>query len=143
MAEIATLRSELEIFAASLSPAKRRRVLQQFVAAVARRTKSDIRLQQAPDGEKWEPRKNPPKHGKGKNMMLRLRRHLKTRVNGDTATVGFAGRAGQIARIHHDGALSPVMPGGPAVRYEIRRLLELTDSDTDTLEDLILQAFAR
>lgn len=69
--------------------------------------------------------------GKSPNMFrgLRSNRYLKIGATEDEAWAEFTGRAGQLARVHHDGGRDRVSPDGPEVDYTARPLLGFSQTD--------------
>lgn len=76
---------------------------------------------------------------KGQTMFrgLRSSRYLRTGAGSDAAWVEFAGKAEQIALIHHEGRRDQVAADGPEVDYPERPLLGFSPAD----ERWILNSF--
>ncbi|HDN9511179.1 phage virion morphogenesis protein [Aeromonas salmonicida] len=86
--------------AASLPPAKRRRITQLIGREVAKVNKQRIRAGKAPDGTKWAPTKSKRKH----KRLTGLSKRLRSRGTEDAAIIDFDSRfAGMIANQQHQG----------------------------------------
>lgn len=111
-----------------MRPVARRRLLLTLARGLRRRQSQRIASQRDPDGQPYEPRKQSKKRGP---MFRRLRqaKYLRTIANPDTAKVGYSGRIARIARVHQEGLLDRVVPGGPLVEYPRRRLIGWSDAD--------------
>lgn len=140
-----------------LQPTQRQRLLVETARRLRTANAQRMRAQTDPDGAAWEPRKPPGpalrsrreqlrQQAKQRQPMfskLRQHRHLKARgVGGSTAVVEFAGRAQRIARVHHFGEADPVNPGGPVHRYPARELLGISQTDFETLQDMLADYFS-
>lgn len=131
-----------------LSP-KAQRDLARTVARELRRSQAArIASQRNPDGTPYTPRKKAAPGGqvrgrKGsiKAMFAKLRTasHLKLLAEPQGAAIGITGRAARIARVHQHGLRDRVRPGGREVEYPARELLGLTDTERETVRDLILK----
>lgn len=131
---------------AQLTPAARRRAAKAVATALRKSQQQRIAQQQNPDGSPFERRKPQPgklrrKRGRLKRaaMFAKLRRqkYLKARADGDTATVGYTGRAAAIARVHQDGLIDKVNQH-LLVRYPRRVLLGFSASDRELVRDVLL-----
>ena len=73
-------------------------------------------------------------------MLIGLARRtvLKMSVTANEAKVGYSGVAARIARIHQEGMLDKVAPGGPLYRYPARRLLGATADDRAQALDTVI-----
>ncbi|CAE6755003.1 hypothetical protein CFBP6600_17550 [Xanthomonas arboricola pv. corylina] len=60
---------------------------------------------------------------------LRQAKFLKLSASPNAVSVGFIGRVSRIARVHQDGLVERVRPGGPKAYYEKRTLLGLSVED--------------
>lgn len=132
-----TLTPRLRAILATLSDTERRRLAAQLAAQLRAANTARIAAQQQPDGTSFEPRKPQPTRYKAAHTKIRaalferLRdaRHL--RIRGLSAAgfeIGFSPRDEQIARVHHYGLTDAVTPR-LRVRYPIRKLLGITDTD--------------
>ena len=119
----------------SLSPQNRAKALRKIGIHLRKSTQSRISRQVGPDGSRWAARKN----GKRAKMMkgLRLGRNLKARSSADHVSVGWFGRTGGIARVHHYGLRDRVSDRGVRVKYESRELLGLSRDDVDAVSEII------
>ena len=119
----------------SLSPQKRAKALRQIGTHLRKSTQGRISRQVGPDGSKWKARRN----GKRTKMMkgLRLGRNLKVRSSSQHVSVGWSGKTGGIARVHHYGLRDRVSKKGVRVKYESRELLGLSGDDVDAVSEII------
>ncbi len=139
------LESHLEGLIAGLSPQARRALARQIALRLRKANQTRIAAQTAPDGTPFAPRLRATK-GKIRRTMfrqLRTARWLKARGTATEATVEFIGRAGRIARVHHEGLRDRVRPGGPEHQYVPRELLGLPETDLALIESLVIDHFAR
>lgn len=143
------LAPHLQGLIAALGPAQRRALAREIAAELRRRNAGRIAAQLNPDGTPYAPKKPRLRAQAGgirrRAMFSRLRttRFLKVESSADAAVVAIAGRAARIARVHQDGLLDRVAPGGPEVRYAVRRLLGFSDADIDAVAGLSIDHFAR
>lgn len=145
--------TQLELWAAPLlakiAPAQRRQLARSIALELRRSQQKRIAAQVAPDGTPYPARKPKietlrEKRGairRKKDAMfakLRTARWLKANVTEEGAEVGFFGRVARLARVHQEGGMDNVTPGGPEVRYPARPLLGFTAMDRDRIRDHIL-----
>lgn len=145
--------AQLETWAAGLlervAPPSRRRLAIELAAALRRSQAERIRHQLSPDGEPFVPRKRRLRDKRGRikrdQMFAKLRtaRYLMAAATPDVAEVGFRGRTSRIARVHQDGNVDAVAPGGPRVRYPRRRLLGFAATDRVMIRDLLIDRLTR
>lgn len=126
-------------FMAGLEPSRRRKTLRRMINELKRINSRRMAQEKGPDGTAWPERKGPPRSGKPAKMMAGLRRNLKAAASSDRAVLGFPGRAGKIALVHHKGLSDAVAPGGPMIRYQVRELIGLADGDLEQLESILLE----
>ncbi|MFB2830264.1 phage virion morphogenesis protein [Aeromonas jandaei] len=118
--------------AASLPPAKRRRITQQIGREVAKVNRQRIRAGKAPDGSKWAPTKSKRKH----KRLTGLSKRLRSRGTEDAAIIDFDTHfVGMLANQHHQGMTWPMAKrrGGsralehnePCTKFQAVRLREL------------------
>lgn len=119
----------------SLSPQNRAKALRKIGAHLRKSTQARITRQVGPDGSKWAARRS----GKRAKMMkgLRLGRNLKVRSSSQHVSLGWSGRTGGIARVHHYGLRDRVSKKGVRVKYESRELLGLSGDDVDAISEII------
>ena len=142
--ELDALENWVEPLLQRLGNTERRKLTRTIAVGLRRRQADRIKAQKNPDGTPFEKRK-PRKGGKRGHIKrqaamfnkLRQLRQMKVSSNADSATVGFAGKAGRIARIHQEGELARVAPGGPLYQYPIRRLLGFSNDDREWVLDLL------
>lgn len=147
--DLTALESWAEPLLAALTPAKRRALARSIGHAMRRGQAARIASQMNPDGSAYEPRKvtkaRAQKGGIRRTMFEKLRaaRHLKVQADDGGVAVGFFGRTGRIARVHHLGLRDEVEPGGPQYDYPVRELLGLTGAEREQVKDLLLQHLGR
>lgn len=119
----------------SFSPGKRAAALRKLKTPLRRNTQKRITAQTGPEGDKWAARRD----GSRRKMMkgLKLARNLK--VNSSTAhlSLGWKGRTGGIARVHHHGLRDRVTEKGVRVKYAARELLGLSREDQQTIAEVL------
>ncbi|SFE10195.1 phage virion morphogenesis protein [Paracidovorax konjaci] len=156
MADLSALETWAGDILAKLEPVQRSRLLVDVARRLRTANAQRMRAQQDPDGTAWEPRKPPGPALRSQRervrqaakqrqpMMAKLRqvRNLKAKGEAGTAVVEFAGRAERIARVHHFGEVDAVKPGGPRYQYPARPLLGITESDLQTVRDVVLRYLA-
>lgn len=78
---------------------------------------------------------------KRKAMFAKLRRFSKLRAGADDneAWAGFEGSAAAVARVHQEGGLDRAHPKAPLTRYQVRRLLGLSEIAERQIMDLLLE----
>ncbi|GLR13258.1 virion morphogenesis protein [Chitinimonas prasina] len=149
MAELTELTAWCDGLLASLESSQRRQLARQIAQELRTANAKRIAGQVTPDGEAFEPRKVTPKFRKqghirrGLFSKLRTARFFKAEAGPDGATVGFGGRVGRIARVHHYGLRDRVRPGGPEHQYTARPLLGVTDEDIESIKALVLASLIR
>jgi len=72
-------------------------------------------------------------------VKLRTARWLKINVTHDGAEAGFFGRVARLARVHQEGRMDHVTPGGPMATYPARPLLGFTAIDRERVRDRLLE----
>lgn len=144
MDDLEQLEDWLEPLLAQMTPAARNQLARRIGQALRRHESQRIARQVNPDGSAYVPRKKALRSRSGRikrgAMFAKLRqaRHLKVRINPNEVTVGFLGRVSNIARVHQDGRMDLVRPGGPRVRYTQRKLLGFTPQNRELVRDLLL-----
>lgn len=129
---------------AALSPAGRRRMTVDITKKLRQRQQQRIKLQKAPDGSPFTPRKRQPvraKKGRIKREMfakLRTNRFMKTTGNDSAAVVEFTGKVQRIARVHQLGLKDKPSTKSATVDYPQRQLLGFTDEDRQLVESVII-----
>ncbi len=129
-----------------LEPASRNKLARSVGQALRRSQQQRIIAQQNPDGTKYAPRKKRNLRGKQGRVKqkvkmfqkLRTASFLKVQSDGNTISVGFAGRIARIARVHQYGLKDRAERGAPSVGYDRRELLGLTNADLDIIRDQLL-----
>jgi phage virion morphogenesis protein len=130
---------------AQLEPAQRRKLLRAVATELRKSNMQRIKAQVQPDGTAFEARKQSKnlrgqKRGRVKAMFAKLRTasNFKVEATADRAALGFTGRAGRIARVHHYGLRDRVRAGGPEYKYPKRELLGVSPSNQQQLAGTIL-----
>lgn len=145
--DLAALEDWLIPLVQRLSDGERRKLARRLAVGLRARQARRIGEQKNPDGTRFEPRKRRQrlgdKAGRIKRtgaMYLKLRqtRHMLAKSDADGVTVGFAGGAAAIARIHQEGLLAKVAPGGPLYQYPARRLLGWSNEDQAWVMEQVL-----
>lgn len=119
-----------------MSPAAVRKLEREIGDYLIRANRERITAQTAPDGQKW-PERKPQTGGSNGKMMRRLRqrKHLKMRRSSGGLRVGWFGRVGRIARIHHYGLRDRLQYG--IAEYPARELIGITAADVAAVEAII------
>lgn len=132
-----------------LEPGERRRLARTVGTALRRSQTQRIARQQNPDGTPYAPRKQQLRTKAGRikrlKMFVKLRqaRYFKVMATDQAVSVGFTGRVGRIARVHQEGMMDAVRPGGPRTRYEQRVLLGFTPADRELVQQLLIEHLTR
>lgn len=148
-AELKALEQWVAPLLRKLEPTERRRLARMVGQALRRSQSQRITQQRAPDGTLYPARKNQLRDKRGRikrqKMFAKLRqaKYLKVMATDSAAAVGFTGRVARIARVHQDGRMDAVRPGGPRVRYEQRVLLGFTAADRELVRELLLEHLGR
>ncbi|EEV5854472.1 TPA: phage virion morphogenesis protein [Escherichia coli] len=128
----------------SLSPSGRRRVAVDVAKKLRQRQQQRIKLQKAPDGMPYVPRKKQPvrnKKGRIKRemfMKLRTNRFMKATGSESAAVVEFASGVQRIARVHQYGLKDRPNPNVKPIKYDERKLLGFSHNDIDFIESTII-----
>lgn len=119
----------------TLEPSARAKVLRKMGINLRRRNQKRITAQMGPDGTKWVGRKD----GSRKKMMqgLKLARNLKMKSSTNHVTIGWKGKMGGIARVHHYGLRDRVAERGVRVKYDRRELLGMNKNDTHSNHEIL------
>jgi phage virion morphogenesis protein len=149
---------QLELWAApllaKLAPAQRRQFARTIALDLRRSQQQRIAAQVASDGTPYAARKRRTESLREKRGAIRRRkdamftklraaRWLKANVTDVGAEVGFFGRVARLARVHQEGDIDQVAPGGPRVRYSARPLLGFTARDRERVRDHVLEFLRR
>ncbi len=134
-----------------LEPAARNTLARTIGQALRRSQQQRISAQRNPDGSKYAPRK--PRDLRGKQgrvkrkvqMFRKLRGAKFLKVHGDSnaITVGFTGRIGRIARVHHYGLKDRAERGAPDVKYDRREVLGFTAADLELIRDAMFEQISQ
>ncbi len=135
---------------AKWQPVKQRQLMREIGNALRRSQQQRIVAQQNPDGTPFTPRKPraKPLREKSKRIQhramfakLRTARWLKGESDAHQLSIGFIGPVARLARVHQEGKVDRVAPGGPRYRYPARGLLGLTQADKEMIRDKLLAHF--
>ncbi|WP_126966551.1 phage virion morphogenesis protein [Xanthomonas arboricola] len=143
MDELTALETWAAPLLARLQEGERRKLARKIGIALRRSQSQRIGKQQAPNGTSYAPRKQQLRNKSGRvkraKMFAKLRRakYFTISASPNAVSVGFTGRVARIARVHQEGLIEQVRPGGPRTRYEKRGLLGLTDSDRENIKHLL------
>ena len=127
-----------------LEPGERRRLARSVGTALRRSQIQRITRQQNPDGTPYAPRKQQLRTKTGRikrlKMFVKLRqaKYFRVTATDQAVSVGFTGRVGRNARVHQEGMMDAVRPGGPRTRYEQRVLIGFTAADRELVKQLLL-----
>lgn len=132
----------------AMSPAARRRLAVDIAKRLRQSQQQRIKLQKAPDGTAYAPRKPQrirDKKGRVKRAMfakLRNARYLKASGDDKSAVVEFTGKVKRIARVHQLGLKDKPERNSAEVQYLARPLLGFSDEDTTLVENIIIEHLA-
>lgn len=132
---------------ATLAPANRKTLLRDIGRELRKRNQRRISRQIGPDGTPWPARKR-DSAGRVRStakMLLGFRdgRRMKLSATPDGMELGYSGRSGWLATIHHYGEVSSVESDGPRVKYAARPLLGIDESDLEFVYGMISDALKR
>ncbi len=122
---------------AGLAPERLTQLQRDVAKLVLVRNQARIIDQKNTDGSPFEPRKTNSALLRNKPLFLKLRtrKHLKLRHTQKGTTVGFSGKSGRIARVHHYGLAETIR--GVNIRFPKRELLGLNTDDLIAIEAVI------
>ena len=144
VSDMGDLQAWLQRMLVATSPASRLRLARSVAIDLRRSQSRRIAQQRSPDGAPYVPRREPLRAKAGRvrrgAMFRRLAstKHLRPRWEPDRAGVEFATRASRIARVHQDGLVDHVRPGGPRAVYARRELLGFTPADVELIKRKVL-----
>lgn len=135
---------------AKLAPMQRRELARTIALDLRRSQQRRMAAQMAPDGTPYRARKHQVESLRDKRgvirrkngamfVKLRTARWLKTHITQDGVDVGFFGRVARLARVHQEGGMDRVAPGGPMANYPARPLLGFTDTERRMIQDRVLE----
>lgn len=157
MNELDALANWVTPLLARLSPAAQKQLARKIATGLRQAQAKRMAAQKDPDGQTWQARKNtqrrPVRAGRIKAQAhnnqgprqgplfakLRQASHLKNKVAGGNAEVGFSRSDSRIARIHQYGMTGNVNAHGPRHQYAVRRLIGISDADRQMIEDLLVE----
>lgn len=125
---------------AQMSPQGRRKLQNAIGKYLRTANRKRMTAQTGPDGDSWEKRKG--SGGSSGRMFKKLRTngHLKLRHQSNGLKMGWFGRVGSIARIHHYGLTERLQYG--TAKYAARELIGITAADTDAIRSIIIEHLA-
>jgi phage virion morphogenesis protein len=150
---LALLEAWLQPLLAQLAPTERRSMARSLATGLRARQAQRIAEQRNVDGSPYQPRAKtrirartqaPGDQRRQRDRIgamfakLRTAKHLKAASSSAKATVEITGRAARIAAIHQYGLYDRTHPGGPEIRYPVRELLGINESDQAWLEEQLL-----
>jgi phage virion morphogenesis protein len=129
---------------AALEPGARRALFGDIGRELRKRNQKRMSRQTGPEGKPWRARK-PNKHGRVRaavKMMRGLReaRRMTMKAAPGGVEIGYSGRLGRIASVHHFGSVDAVTKGGPLVKYAARPLLGAAPEDVAYVRERIMAA---
>lgn len=148
MDPLTPLLDRLDQLIANLDPASRRRLAVQLARGLRGTQAARIKANQAPDGTPYPARKPQP-HLRSRRGGLRMfrklagTRWLKPRGTPDEASLGFAGFADRVARVHHYGLRDRVNRLGTQHQYQQRELLGFTAAELERIEQQIIDQLGK
>lgn len=148
MDDLGDLQAWISGLLARATPASRLRLARLVATDLRRSTYRRIAQQRNPDGSPYEPRRQPLRAKAGRVRRaamfqgLRQGSHMRARADASAAAVEFTTRASRIARVHQEGLVDRVRPGGPRVAYARRELLGFTRADVQLLQQRVLEHLA-
>ncbi len=148
MADLSELQTWVGQLLARTTAASRLRLARLVATDLRRSTYRRIAQQRNPDGSPYEPRRQPLRAKSGRlrreAMFQRLRQgsHMRAKSDASAAAVEFTGRASRIARVHQEGLVDRVSPGGPRAVYARRELLGFTRADVELIKRQVLEHLA-
>ncbi|HHQ6559094.1 TPA: phage virion morphogenesis protein [Serratia fonticola] len=146
MSELKPFDDKLAALIASLSPASRRKMAAEIAKQLRASQQQRIKRQQAPSGTPYASRRQPVRGKKGrvKRAMfakLRTNRYMKAKGSNNDAVVEFVGRVQRMARVHQYGLKDRPTRYSEEVRYDVRILLGITNSDTHSIREIVVSYF--
>lgn len=140
----------VEPMLAQMSAAQRRELSWKIGRMLRRSQHARVQSQTDAEGRAFLPRKQlRDQVGRIRRQRGKLFRRLtqsdwlKVRADDGRVVVGFVGRIARIARVHQEGLVDQVRPGGPSVRYAERRILGITPQDREAIMGLLVEHFGR
>lgn len=147
-ADLQPLLDRLDALVANLDAAQRRRLATEVARSLRGSQAKRIKENKNPDGSAFEARKPQP-HLRSRRGSLRMfsklqrAKWLKPKGSASEASLGFAGFAGQVARVHQYGLRDRVNSNGTQVKYPVRELLGFTAAELETVEQIIIRHLAQ
>lgn len=134
------------VLLSKLEPAARSKLVRSLAQKLRRSQQKRVKQQRNPDGSPYAARK--PRDLKGKKgrikrqakMFQKMPRasYLKAKGDEHSISVGFTGRVARIARVHQYGLKDRAEADAPEVRYKLRQVLGLTNTDINFLKNELL-----
>jgi phage virion morphogenesis protein len=126
-----------------LEASERAKLARHLGDKLRRENQQRIKDQVNPDGTPYAPRKSRNKKGRIKRAAmfrkLRLNKHMKLKTTANDISLGFLGNVAKIARIHYEGQVAEVRPGGPEVKYEERKMLGFAPDDEQLIMNTVIE----
>lgn len=119
----------------ALDPSARAALMRDIGRELRKRNQRRIARQTGPDGTPWPARKR-NSHGKVRKTARMLQgfrdgRRMKLSAGADGMELGYSGRSGWLATIHHYGEVGEVEQNGPNIKYPARPLLGFSPDDLE------------
>lgn len=137
------------VLLSKLEPAARSKLTRSLAQKLRRSQQQRVKQQRNPDGSTYAARK--PRDLKGKKGRIKRRAkmfqklprasYLKAKGDGQSITIGFAGRVARIARVHQYGLKDRAEDNAPEVRYQQREVLGFSAMDLEVIRDGMLTQF--
>ena len=129
------------VLLSKLEPAARSKLARSLAQKLRRSQQQRVKQQRNPDGSPYaarKPRDLKTKKGRIKRQAKMFQKlpsasYLKTKGDGQSITVGFAGRVARLARVHQCGLKDRAEADAPEVKYEQREVLGYTQADLETI----------
>lgn len=128
---------------AKRSPASRTQLAREIARSLRQSQSQRITAQKNPDGSPFAARKPQPRSKKGRirrQMFRKLRtaRYMKSKGNGQGATISFISSVRRMAAVHQYGLRDRMNRYGLEVDYAQRQLLGFSAEDVRKIEDLVI-----
>ena len=149
MSELAPIEAYCAALISKLSAPERQALARQIATQMRTIQAKRIAAQINPDGSAYAPRKNKLRSKTGsirRTMFTKLRtaKYLKVEATPLSAIVTFTSEVQRIAQVHHYGLRDKVdRKRSLEVKYEARKLLGITHTEIELVQDLVITHLAR
>lgn len=143
--DFSALQKWLSDIALSLDDSQKKELMRKLSMGLKRRMAQRIKNQNDPNGFKFVPRKRDQIGNKKRTGALfqGITRQIKYEYTADSASVGFAGRTGNIARIHQEGLTDKPTAIAQPTAYPVRELVGFSDDDVKWIETQIIDYMSK